>query len=136
VILTREFLVTVNSCLPGYRFGLEHDLIGKDYEYAINYCRENGGEEFAIWLEDQKKTEAYVRLNGENITMGAFQVFNPLIGSHVRYETEAEARAALVAIAKEVLKQHCPHMAQELSNENGDTTWILTTIHEQLVVTL
>lgn len=136
MILTREFLVTVNSCLPGYRFGLEHNLIGKDYEYAIQYCRDNGGEEFAIWLEEQKKTGAYVRLNGENITMGAFRVFNPLLGQHVRYETEAEARAAMVEIAKEVLKEHAPRMVQEISNENGDTTWIPTTIHEQFVITV
>lgn len=135
MILTKQFLTTVNSCLPGYRFGLEHDLIGKDYEYAIQYCRENGGEEFAFWLEEQKKTEAFVRLNGENIIMGAYQVFNPLTGVHTRYETEEEARAAMVEIAKEILKIHCPTVVQELSNENGDTTWIATAIHEQFVVT-
>lgn len=136
MILTREFLVTVNSCLPGYRFGLEHNLIGKDYEYAIQYCRDNAGEEFATWLEEQKKTEAYVRLNGENITMGAFKVFNPLAGTHVKFETEEEARTAMAEIAKEVLKQHCPRVVQEISNENGDTTWIQTSIHEQFVVTV
>lgn len=136
MILTREFLVTVNSCLPGYRFGLEHDLIGKDYDYAIKYCKNNGGEEFAEWLLEQKNTEVYVRLNGVNITMGAYQVFNPLSGQHTRYETEEEAKRALIEVAKIILTQHCPCVVQEIRNENGDVTWIPTKLNEQLEITL
>jgi hypothetical protein len=81
-----------------------------------------------------KKTELYVRTNGSIFTMGAYQVFNPLTGQHTRYETEAEAKAALVDVAKQVLEQHCPRVVQELSNENGDTTWIPTTMNETLVI--
>lgn len=136
MILTKEFLVTVNSCLPGYRFGLEHDLIGKDYDYAIKYCLENNGEEFAVWLEEQKNTEIYVRLNGVNITMGSFQVFNPLNGNHIKYETEEEARKALVEIAKQLLETYMPIANQEIFNENGDSTWIPTTLHKQFNITL
>ena len=134
MILTRELLLEVHSCQEGYRFGVENNLIGGDYDDAITFCANNNKQEFADWLTAQKSTEYYVRNNGSILTMGAYQVFNPLTGQHTRYETEAEAKAALVEIAKEVLNQHCPKVVQELSNENGDTTWIPTTIHETLVV--
>jgi len=134
MILTKEFLTVANSCTEGYRFGLENNLIGDDYDAAIAFCANNGHQDFADWLIEQKKTEYYVRNNGSIITMGAYQVFNPLTGLHTRYETEAEAKTALIELAKEVLKQHCPTVVQELSNENGDTTWIPTTMNETLTI--
>lgn len=134
MILTKEFLGDSNSCLEGYRFGLENNLIDNDYDAAIKFCSENGRKDFADWLIEQKHTEKYVRANGKVITMGAYQVFNPLTGTHTRYETESDAKAALVEIAKEVLKQHCPTVVQELSNENGDTTWISVNLNDTLVV--
>lgn len=132
--LTKSFLTEVNSCTEGYRFGLENNLIDGDYDTAIIFCVNNGHQDFADWLTDQKKTEFYVRNNGSIFTMGAYQVFNPLTGTHTRYETEVEAKAALVEIAKEILKQHCPTVVQEMSNENGDTTWIPTTMNQTLVI--
>lgn len=134
MILTKEFLVDVNSCTEGYRFGLENNLINGDYDEAISFCNNNGHPEFGEWLQEQKSTELYVRMNGSNLTMGAYQVFNPLTGQHTRYETEVEAKTALIEIAKEVLAQHCPRVIQELSNENGDTTWIPTNMNETLIV--
>jgi hypothetical protein len=134
MILTREFLLEVHSCQEGYRFGVENNLIDGNYDNAITFCANNGKQEFADWLTEQKKTEYYVRNNGSILTMGAYQVFNPLAGVHTRYETEAEAKAALVEIAKQVLEQHCPTVVQELSNENGDTTWIPTNLHETLEI--
>ena len=68
--------------------------------------------------------------------MGAYQVFNPLTGLHTRYETEAEAKAALVELAKSVLQYHGLSVVQELSNELGDTTWIPTQLHETLTVSI
>lgn len=136
MILTKEFLQQFNGCTEGYRFGLENGLIDGDYDVAISFCNANGKPEFGSWLEHQKSTEAFVRMNGSIFTMGAYQVFNPLTGQHTRYETEAEARTALVEIAKEVLAQHCPRVVQELSNENGDTTWVVTSLNEQLIVSL
>lgn len=134
MILTKEFLVDVNSCLEGYRFGLENNLIDNDYDNAIKFCLENGKQDFADWLIEQKSTEKYVRANGSILVMGAYQVFNPLTGIHTRYETEQEAKQALIIVAQEVLKQYSPTVVQELSNENGDATWIPTTMAETLVV--
>jgi hypothetical protein len=134
VILTKEFLGDVDSCLEGYRFGLENNLIDNDYDAAIKFCAENGHQDFANWLIEQKTTEKYVRANGSVIIMGAYQVFNPLTGLHTKYETEAEAKSALIEVAQAILNQQCPKVIQEISNENGDTTWIPTNMNESLVV--
>ena len=134
MILTKEFLQQFEGCAEGYRFGLENNLIDNDYDLAIKFCAENGHQDFADWLTHQKSTEKYVRTNGSVITMGAYQVFNPLTGQHTRYETESEAKAALIEVAQTVLNQQCPRVVQELSNENGDTTWITTTMNQSLVV--
>lgn len=134
MILTREFLLDVNSCSEGYRFGLENNLINNDYEEAVVFCATNGHQDFADWLIEQKKTEYYVRNNGSVITMGAYQVFNPLTGTHTRYETENEAKTALIEVATNVLKTHCPKVVQEIMNENGDTTWIATSLDESLII--
>lgn len=134
MILTKEFLVNVDSCTDGYRYGLEHNLIGGDYDYAIEYCRENGATSFANWLEHMKTTEQYVRANGSIITMGAYQVFNPLTGQHTRYATIEEAKTALIEVQKAILENYGASIVQEMYNENGDTTWIPTDIHKTLVI--
>ena len=50
------------------------------------------------------------------------------------FKTEAEAKTALIEVAKQILQTHSPTVVQELSNENGDTTWIPTTMNETLTV--
>lgn len=134
MILTKEFLTVSNSCTEGYRYGLENNLIDGNYDDAISFCNNNGQPDFGQWLTEQKSTEAYVMANGSVITMGAYQVFNPTTGLHTRYETENEAKTALIEIAKQVLEKHCPKVIQELSNENGDTTWIPTNMNESLII--
>jgi len=66
----------------------------------------------------------------------AYQVFNPQTGSHTRHETEAEAKTALVAIAKMVLAAHTPTVNSEIVHENGDVTWTPVDFVSQLVVTI
>lgn len=134
MILTKEFLVDVNSCTEGYRYGLENNLIGGDYDSAINFCNTNGQPEFGQWLQEQKSTEAYVRANGSVIIMGAYQVFNPITGQHTRYETETEARNALIEVQKVILNNYGATIVQELLNEKGDATWIPTDIHKTLEI--
>lgn len=134
MILTREFLLNADACQEAYKFVVENNLINGDYDNAIIFCANNNKQEFVNWLTEQKKTEYYVKNNGSILTMGAYQVFNPLTGVHTRYETEEEAKQALVVIAQEILNQYCPTVIQELSNENGDTTWIPTTMNKTLVI--
>lgn len=133
MILTREFLEQQQACAEGIQSCIDNNYIGMEYSDVIKSFIANDQKDYAGWLIEQKQTEAYVRL-GETLTMGAYQVFNPLTGQHTRYETEAEAKVALVAVAKQVLDHYSPTVVQELSNENGDTTWIPTEIHKTLIV--
>jgi hypothetical protein len=130
----QAFFTELGMCQEGYDVMAKINSYGLTFDEAANRLEERGYPKLASWVLEQKKTEAYVRFYGKVITMGAYQVFNPLTGVHTRYETEAEAKQTLIVIAQEVLKQHCPQVVQELSNENGDTTWIPTEIHKTLVV--
>ena len=134
LILTKEFLEEQQACAEGIQACVDNNYIGLEYSEVIKFFISSDQKDYAGWLIEQKSTEFYVRNNGSIITMGAYQVFNPLTGQHTRYETEEEARGALTEIAKQVLELHVPRVVQELSNENGDTTWIPTDIHKTLVV--
>lgn len=128
------FLKEIKMCQEGYNIMTKLGNYGLTLDEAAERLKNNGYVKFAEWVLEQKKTEAYVRFNGSIFTMGAYQVFNPLTGVHTRYETEAEAKAALVEVAGEVLKQHCPTVVQELSNEKGDTVWIASDLNKTLVI--
>jgi len=128
------FLREIGMCQEGYDAMNALGNYGLTLDEAAAKLNDSGYPKFAEWVLEQKKTEAYVRFNGKVITMGAYQVFNPLTGVHTRYETEAEAKQALIVIAQDILKQHSPTVVQELSNENGDTVWIATKMNETLVI--
>lgn len=134
MIFTQEFLNANNVCAEGQKVADDFNLYGMDIDQSIKVLLQAGLKEDAGWILKAKDTEYYVRQNGSNITMGAYQVFDPISGVHVRYETEAEAKAALIATAKQVLELHCPKVVQELSNENGDTTWVPCDMADKLVI--
>ena len=128
------FLKEIGMCKEGYDAMNSLGNYGLTLDEAAANLNASGYPKFAEWVLEQKKTEAYVRFNGKVMTMGAYQVFNPLTGVHTKYETEAETKQALIIIAQEILKQNSPMVVQELSNENGDTTWIPTELHKELTV--
>jgi hypothetical protein len=66
----------------------------------------------------------------------AYQVFNPQTGQHTRHETEAEAKAVLVEIAKQVIALHTPTVNQETVHENGDVTWTPVDFVSQLTISI
>jgi transposase-like protein len=134
MILDRQFYINYGACVDGYKAVLELGLLDKELTEVEQSLRLNNFVEYADWLLTIKSNEKYVRENGSIFTMGAYQVFNPLTGQHARYETEDEAKLALIEVAKQVLQQHCPTVVQELSNENGDTTWIPTAMNETLTI--
>lgn len=134
MILTKEFLLSVDSCAEGIALGEQNNYFGMDYDEVIKDLLRKDYRNDAEGLLRWKKTEQYVRANGSVITMGAYQVFNPLTGLHTRYETEAEAKAALIDISKQILDYYKPQVVQELSNEKGDAVWIPTALHETLII--
>lgn len=134
MILTKEFLQQQQACTDGIQACIDNNYIGLEYSNVVKNFISNDQKDYAGWLIEQKSTEAYVRANGSVITMGAYQVFNPITGLHTRYETEAEAKLALIEVAKQILNQYPTLVNQELSNENGDTTWIPTNMNESLII--
>lgn len=133
--LTKEYIASIGAtCTPGYRYALEHNLIGMEWDDAIAYCEQHNSE-WADWGKRQKTTESYVRANGSKIIMGkSFQVFNPITGTHTEYPSEAAAREAIVVISQDILKQHSIRLVQSISNENGDQAWIPTTLSQPVVI--
>ena len=136
IIITKELLDALGNCGDGPAFIEANNLWGKTDEEVLRAMKDAGVLEPVFFWRQAKSSEAFVRYFGSIFTMGAYQVFNPLTGLHTRYETEAEAKAALVELAKSVLQYHGLSVVQELSNELGDTTWIPTQLHETLTVSI
>lgn len=134
MILTQEFLTANQVCESGQNIADIGNYIGQDFDFVIRDLLRKGYRDEAAWMQGSKSTETYVRMNGSILTMGAYQVFNPLTGTHTRYETEEEAKQALVAVAKDVLAAHVPQVVQEISNEKGDAVWIPVDMVTTLVI--
>ena len=136
IIITKELMDALGNCGDGPAFIEANNLWGKTDEEVLRAMKDAGVLEPVIFWRQAKSSEAFVRYFGSTFTMGAYQVFNPLTGLHTRYETEAEAKAALVELAKSVLQYHGLSVVQELSNELGDTAWVPTQLHETLTVSI
>lgn len=135
MLVTEEFIKAFDVCAETADVIRNNNLLGQEVSAVLRSLRDLGMSEPTAWWNGlDKSTEYYVRNNGSILTMGAYQVFNPLTGQHTRYETEAEAKAALAEVAKQILEQHCPKVVQEISNENGDTTWVPTELHKELTI--
>ena len=134
MIITQDFLNKLEACQPAQDFISAHNLWSKTEQEILDAMRAENLTQYIDWWTSQKSTEKFVRANGSVITMGAYQVFNPLTGEHTRYGTEAEAKAALVEVAKAIMSQYPNLVNQEISNENGDTTWIPTNMNESLII--
>lgn len=127
MILTKEFLQQTNACTEGYRFVLTAGLVGGDYDEAISYCRANDeGIGYGDWLEEQKKTEAYVRANATEyiIMLEKFKVFDPISGQHIDCASEEEATTTILVVAKQLLDRYQFNMVRAITNEHGDEAWV------------
>lgn len=74
------FLKEIGMCKEGYDAMNSLGNYGLTLDEAAANLNASGYPKFAEWVLEQKKTEAYVRFNGKVMTMGAYQVFNPLTG--------------------------------------------------------
>jgi hypothetical protein len=135
MILTEEFLKLQNACEEGIQIAFDNNYIGQEYSNVIRELIAIDQKDFAGWMLAQKTTEAYVRANGKEVTVGTtYFVFNPSTGTHTEYATEAEAKTAMAEIYKEIVAIHKPTVCQALSNENGDSTWIPVDIVQSVEV--
>jgi hypothetical protein len=131
----QEFYSTVNACEDGIVTSKELGFYALEIDDSIAAARAAGQTEIAVWLRNAKKTEAYVRFNGKEITMtDNYQVFNPLTGVHTAYEGEEAARTAMTEIANQLLATYKISLVQTITNENGDTAWVAAELTRPLTV--
>ena len=119
MILTKELLKAANACTEGYRFVLEGNVVGGDYDAAIAYCKANGQEEYGIWLEENKNTIAVWRIAEKTMLPHSYKY-----GSEI-FANQQDAKNAALA-AKQKFKQETKNLfpvVLEQFNENGDATW-------------
>ena len=134
MILTKKFLQDTDACTEGYRAVLDLNLLGQDYDVATSSLAQNNYSDYAEWLNEQKTTEAYVRANGTEFTMGSYQVFNPLTGQHIECADEASARQTIIDVSNQLLDTYKISLIQSMTNENGDQTWITTQLSSPIVL--
>lgn len=134
MILTQEYLTKANVCADGQKCAEDGNYIGMDYDLVIRDLLKRGLKDDAGWLLAGKSTELYVRMNGSIITMGSFQVFNPLTGLHEEFPDEASAREAMVLIGQQILQAYPITLVQSIANENGDTAWAPAKLQQDLTV--
>lgn len=124
VVITKELMQAIGACDIGPNFFTEQNLWGQPESVVLAAMRASGMQAEEDWWLAQKRTEAYVRYNGKEITVTeTYQVFNPFTGLHTEHITEAEARAAAVEIAKTVLQNNKISVCRAIANEHGDTAW-------------
>lgn len=137
MILTEEFLNMQGACQEGIDFAQVENLLTQEYGVAIKVCIKKEKKDFAGWLLDQKNTEAYVRYNGKEITMGeSYQVFNPITGVHTVCPDPESAQALVAEISKFVLENNKVTACKELRNENGDAVWIAVDFPYEVSITV
>jgi hypothetical protein len=119
------FIAAMSGCDDGIQRVKDAGIYGLEFDEAIEKLRLLGLKEDAAWLKAIKKTEAYVRYNGKEITMSeSYQIFNPMSGQHVVCADIESAKALVLEVQKGILKAHAVTACRELRNENGDTAWI------------
>ena len=121
---TKFFMEHFSVCDEGVMTSIELGTFGMKPDNAIEVLKAAGHTEFVAWLRMIKKTEAYIRWHGKEITMGTYQVFNPMTGQHIDCETEEDVKAAMTSVAQQILDSHSIDVCRSISNEHGDSTWI------------
>lgn len=119
MILTKELLKAANACTEGYRFVLEGNVVGGDYDAAIAYCKANGQEEYGVWLEENKNTIAVWRSAGKTMLPHSYKCRDEVFLN--KQAAEIGAVSAKQKFKKDS-KDLFPVVLEQI-NENGDSTW-------------
>lgn len=134
--LSLKFLKDNGVCDEAYAWTAEtfkenfaiNELLDWDFGRSklIVYCEENPDitNGWVSWFDNLKNSEAFIRFNGKEITMGGYQVFNPITGLHTDYATLEEAKQGMADVAFQIIQNFEISVCQVMSNENGDSTWV------------
>jgi hypothetical protein len=107
---------------------------GKPESEVLTYMFKNKLQKDLNWYLEKRQTEKFIRYVGKVITMGKYQIFNPLTGTHTLCETEAEAKTLMADIANQIIERYPISVCRELSNELGHTTWIAEEIQNPFTI--
>jgi len=130
------------NCKESIGYLEDHNLFGREEQYILDFIRNNEkefkcegtvvsnsqGEQFQHedldhpwclnWKRLMSKPEN-IRKVGTTINMKTYQLFNSVTGEHEEYNTLEEAKAAMIALVKSIVKDHRIDIAVEISNEHG-----------------
>lgn len=101
---------------------------------CLDFCMKNKITKDVAWYIKQRETEKFVRYTGKVFTMGQYQVFNPLNGTHKFCETEAEAKQELANITQALYNTYKPTVCREMTNEHGHATWIAEEMQNAVII--
>ena len=131
------FITAMSGCDDGIQRVKDAGIYGLEFDEAIAKLRLLGLKEDAAWLKTIKKTEAYVRYNGKEVTMGeSYQIFNPITGEHTICANPESAQTLVTEIAKAVLENNKVTACKELRNENGDAVWVAVDFPYEVSITV
>jgi hypothetical protein len=131
----KSFDPAINNGEPDDHYHTIDGNWGKPESEVLAYMLKNKLQKDLTWYLEQRKTEKFIRYVGKVITMGKYQVFNPLTGTHTVCETEAEAKTLMADIAKQFMERNPISVCRELSNELGHATWIPEQIENPFIIT-
>jgi len=134
VIVTKRLMAIIGACYETRSFFTHNNLWDKTENDVLSVMRQSNMKEEEKWWFEQKDKENFVRFIGKELTMGKFQVFNPLTGAHKLCETEIDAKNEIAAISKAIIENQKITICRELSNEHGHTTWIAYEIPDAITI--
>jgi hypothetical protein len=125
MILTREHLRLASACMSGYRFVVEKDLIGVDYDKVIDYCKQQNKTEIVDFLIENKHTIPVWRGSNKTMIPNQYRFFNHLTNEYeIHISKEKIDHAILVATdkRKSEKKNIFPAVFIQVT-ENNDGMW-------------
>ena len=100
MILTREHLRLAGACMSGYRFAVKQDLIGLDYDEAIDYCKQYNETEMVDFLIENKHTIQVWRVSNKNMIPNQYRFFNYLINEYEIYHSKESVNQGVLLAEK------------------------------------
>lgn len=123
MILTLEFLTQQDACADGIQYVIDNNLIGMEYNDVIKYFLSHDMREYAGFLIDQKKTEAYITAS-DDLEPDVYVVYNQFTAQNEEYSSMEELKTGLIAITKQMLEQNKPNVCRVIRNASGDSVMI------------
>lgn len=123
MIITKQMMIDIGACTPGFDDGVALGLDGMEFGAAIQSLKEAGHPKWAAWLRSRRTS---VIAASEDMVFGKYRTTHPITYEQVEHLTIEQAQAARHAIKQYFLvtEAHRFTVNQEIEHENGDVTWL------------